>query len=445
MKQAPITKADRQMFPCSLDLEEGLIAAILIIPDALADMVSTYDLKAEHFYLKKHQIIFQAAQGIQQQGHSPDLMRVITQLDQTEALKDFGGTQQLFKYLEMPMPIQRFDSWIQKIKEDSHRREVMIAATELIETMRDPDVEPSTAAELFETKLYGLNSKPALQGGEGISQVVANMHDYLASAKAPVISTGIKDLDDATGGFVPGLWIVGGRTSMGKTHMGLHLALRAAEGNQEVLIVSAEMPANKLAIRMLANISSIPSNRLANKQIGEDEWEQIGLAERILANMPIHVLDKSNPSESDIRQMINRVLKKTGKPPKVMMIDYLQKLEWYADAPNRATELGKITTHLFNLSRDMGMTVIALAQISRATEGRSDKRPSMADLKSSGDIEQGADLIMLLYRDDYYDEDSADRGVTEILIAKARDGETGKIKVLHDLQYGHYRNMPSHK
>jgi replicative DNA helicase len=270
-----------------------------------------------------------------------------------------------------------------------------------------------------------------------MAQVATEVMTELESPTARKFSTGLKELDRITGGFSQGYWVVAGRPSMGKTHVLLHLAHTMAQHGKPVLFISCEMSRQKIGLRLLAREARIDSARLQRKHVTDSEWPTIGQALQTLAGLPLSIYDNPSSSEVDIRQKIREMADTYGQSP-LVVIDYLQKLWWNNNGRTRAEQLEKTSAALYKMTFDYKTTVIVGAQINRGVGERSDKRPTMSDIKDSGSVEQDADLVLTLYRDEYYDAETQDRGITEIGVAKNRDGPVGNIRVLHDLKFGHY-------
>jgi replicative DNA helicase len=238
------------------------------------------------------------------------------------------------------------------------------------------------------------------------------------------------------------LIILAGRPSMGKTALGVTIAHKIAGGQKlPIAIFSLEMSQEQLVQRLLANEAGIESNRLRAGRVSQNEWEPLSNAIGTLSQLPIYIDDTANVTVMQMRSQARRLQAEQGGQLGLILIDYLQLMEGGGD--NRVQELSKITRSLKGLARELNVPIIALSQLSRSVEARTNKRPMMSDLRESGSIEQDADLVIMLYRDEYYNPDTPDRGIAEVIITKHRNGPTGTVKLLFDPQYTRFRNLAS--
>lgn len=444
LKASPVTKAQRRSLPWSADIEEAILSAIFLDPLTVCGVAIELALSPDHFYLEAHQITYAACLHILHRQAVPDLNSVLTHLQQAGTLEKVGGAGRLIGLLDTIVSTAPVKSWVLKIIEDANRRKGIKVFSQAIEDLHDPEIAPDESFEAAARESYAISSQSTDRYTMApLSTIAAEAMIELEGEDTPQIpQTGLTEFDRMTGGFMPGYWVIAGRSSMGKSHFGLQLAHSMAGAGEPVLFVSCEMSKKRLFQRLLARESLIPSNRLRDRQIADYEWESISAAMGRLGQMPIEIYDKPNPSELDLRQKINRFTADYGKAPRLIVVDYLQKLRW-GGGSSRAYELEAISNTLFQFSADYGSTVATLAQINRGVEGRNDKRPMMSDIKDCGAVEQDADLVITLYRDEYYSPETEERGITEVSIEKSRDGKTGSIKLLSQLEFSRYLNIPS--
>jgi replicative DNA helicase len=245
-----------------------------------------------------------------------------------------------------------------------------------------------------------------------------------------------------TGGFQRSdLIIIAGRPSMGKTSFALGMARNIAE-KLPVAVFSLEMSKEQLVQRLLSSEAGIESNYLRTGRISQNQWEPLSHALGTLSELPIYIDDTANQTVMQMRSQVRRLQAETGGKLGLVLIDYLQLMEG-SGSENRVQELSRITRSLKGLARELSVPVIALSQLSRGVEARTNKRPMMSDLRESGSIEQDSDLVIMLYRDEYYQPDTPDRGIAEIIITKHRNGPTGVVKLLFDPQFTRFRNLAS--
>jgi replicative DNA helicase len=303
-----------------------------------------------------------------------------------------------------------------------------------------------TIIDRVEQKVFSLTQTSPKLGLTAISetliqtfQEIETRHDGVA---LPGLPSNFYDLDAMTGGFQRSdLIIVAGRPSMGKTSFAMGIARNIAE-KLPVAIFSLEMSKEQLVQRLLASEAGIESNYLRTGRISQNQWEPLSHALGTLSELPIYIDDTPNQTVMQMRSQARRLQAEQGSQLGLILIDYLQLMEGNG-SENRVQELSRITRSLKGLARELGVPVIALSQLSRGVEARTNKRPMMSDLRESGSIEQDSDLIIMLYRDEYYSPDTPDRGIAEIIITKHRNGPTGVVKLLFDPQFTRFRNLAS--
>lgn len=443
MLESPIrfTQTDPQQLPMSLDLEEKLLGSLMLDPACVMAAVIDQGFVAEALYMGHHQTIFRTCCELYHRGIMPDLGMVATTLRQSDQLDKVGGQNRLADLLESASSAVMIDQYIGKLLDDYRRRQTIRILDEAIVDCRDPNIKLSETIEKAAQATHALTVTNQQYTMASMAQVSAELMLDLESQKQPLVTTGLKELDRMIGGFSPGYWVAAGRASMGKTHVLVHLAHEMAKQSKPVLYISCEMAKDRIGRRLLARQARIDSSRLRRKQITESEWVVIGQAMQDLAQLPLEIYDHPNPSEINIHQKIRQLTSTYGQSPGLIVVDYLQKLWWDNNGRTRAEQLEKTSAALCAMSTAYNATVLVGAQINRGVEGRSDKRPTMADIRDSGAVEQDADVVLTLYRDEYYNPATDDRNVTEIDIAKGRDDRTGKIRVLHDLKFGHYFDL----
>jgi replicative DNA helicase len=299
--------------------------------------------------------------------------------------------------------------------------------------------------DLSEQKIFNVTQDRPQQGLAAAADILTHTFSDIESRSLgmvlPGLSCGYYDLDAMTQGFQRSdLIIVAGRPSMGKTSFVMNIARNIAAFHKlPVAIFSLEMSKEQLVQRLLASEVRIESGRLRSGRVSQQEWEPLGHAISALSQLPIFIDDTPNISVNEIRSKSRRLQAEQGGALGLILLDYLQLMEGGGD--NRVQELSKVTRSLKALARELSVPVIALSQLSRSVESRTNKRPMMSDLRESGAIEQDADLIMMLYREEYYIPDTPDRGIAEVIIAKHRNGPTGTVKLLFESQFTQFRNL----
>ncbi|MGA9380340.1 MAG: replicative DNA helicase, partial [Phormidium sp.] len=340
------------------------------------------------------------------------------------------------------------DQYAKLIVDKYIRRKLIHVGHEITQLGYDTVKELPIILDEAEEKVFGITQERPQQGLVSIGETAGYIYQEVEkrnqeSAILPGLSCDFYDLDAMTGGFQRSdLIIVAGRPSMGKTSFSVSIAQNIAGKHRlPIAIFSLEMSKEQLVQRMLSSESQIESNRLRSGRISQNEWDALSRALGVLTELPIYIDDSANITVTEMKSQARRLQAEIGGELGLILIDYLQLMEGGGD--NRVQELSKITRSLKGLARELNVPVIALSQLSRGVEARTNKRPMMADLRESGSIEQDADLVVMLYRDEYYNPDTPDRGVAEIIITKHRNGPTGTIKLLFDPQFTRFRNMAS--
>ncbi len=429
--------------PQNIEAEEAILGGILLDPEAINRVVEV--LTAEAFYVNTHQTIFEAAQGLHSLGQPTDLISVTAWLRDRDLLEKVGGQGKLAQLVERTVSAVNIDQYAALVMDKYFRRQLIQAGQEITGLGYQGATPLETVLDQAEQKIFSITQKRPQQDlvplFETLIHTFQELEAQIETQAQPGFLSGFYDLDAMTGGFqTSDLIIIAGRPSMGKTAFSLNIARNLANSYQlPVAVFSLEMSKGQLVQRLLSSDSGIESNRLRAGRVSQNEWEPLSQALASLSEMPIFIDDTANITVTEMRSKCRRLQAEQGKPLGLVLLDYLQLMEGAGD--NRVQELSRITRSLKGLARELDVPVIALSQLSRGVEARTNKRPMMSDLRESGSIEQDADLVAMLYRDEYYNPDTPDRGITELIIAKHRNGPTGVIKLLFDPQYTRFRNL----
>ncbi|ADB95182.1 replicative DNA helicase [Candidatus Atelocyanobacterium thalassae] len=430
--------------PQNIEAEESILGGILLDPEAMGRIVDL--ITPESFYVRAHQEIYEAALKLHSQGKPTDFLTVKSVLEDHLLLEKIGGIDKLTQLLDRTVSAVNIDRYAALIMDKYLRRQLISSGHEIVslgfETTRDLEI----VLDESEKKIFGLTQKRPQGGLVPISDTIIQTFNELEKlhnqTALPGIETGFYDLDAMTGGLQRSdLIIIAGRPSMGKTAFGLGLVAHIAKNfNLPVAIFSLEMSKEQLSMRLLASEAEIESNRLRSGRFVQDDYSTISTAIGTLSNLPIYIDDSANVTVMQVRSQVRRLLAEKKGDFGLVLIDYLQLMEG-AEKDNRVQELSKMTRSLKGLAREIKAPVIALSQLSRGVEARNNKRPMMSDLRESGSIEQDADLIMMLYRDEYYNPETIDKGVTELILTKHRNGPTGTVKLLFQAELTKFLNM----
>lgn len=431
--------------PHNLQAEESLLGAMLLSKDAIA--VASEILDAENFYKPAHGHIFEAITSLSAAGEPADPVTVAEELRRAGLLDAIGGPATLVTLQASTPAISNASRYARIIEEHALLRRLIGVAGEIAEMSYDLPEDVTKTVDQAESLVFEVAQRRVTDTMAPIHDLLNDNLDRLESLydKGDAITgtpTGFLDLDELLSGLQPNaLYVLGARPSMGKTALALGVAGNAAiEAQRPVLVFSLEMGQLELTQRMLCSEARVDSKRVRNGNLSESDWGKIAHATGRLAEAPIWIDDNPNLTIMEIRSKARRLKSRLGDLG-LVVVDYLQLMTGRSNAENRQVEVSEISRGLKILARELECPVLALSQLSRQLEMRADKRPMLADLRESGSIEQDADVVMFIYRDDVYNPDSPDRGTAEILVSKHRNGPTGMVRLAFLDHYTKFANM----
>ena len=436
------TYSDR-LPPQNIEAEESILGGILLDPEAISRVAEV--LRPDAFYISAHKEIYNATLDLHAKGTPTDLINVTAWLRDRDKLEKIGGQSKLAQLVDRTVSAVNIDKYAALVMDKYLRRHLIKSGNEIVQLGYETTTQLETVLDNAEQKIFSITQERPQQDLIPIRDTLIHTFEDIEvrheDQALPGLLCDFYDLDAMTGGFQRSdLIIMAGRPSMGKTAIGLNIARNlAANYNLPVSIFSLEMSKEQLVQRLLASEARIESNRLRAGRISQNEWEPLSQAIGSLAELPIFIDDTPNITVTEMRSKTRRLQAEQGKPMGLVLLDYLQLMEGTGD--NRVQELSRITRSLKGLSRELGVPIIALSQLSRSVEARNNKRPIMSDLRESGSIEQDADLVVLLYRDEYYNPDTPDRGIAEVIVSKHRNGPTGVVKLLFEPQFTNFKNL----
>jgi replicative DNA helicase len=435
--------------PHSISAEQSILGALLLDShgwDAIADRVSETD-----FYRREHRIIFNTISALVSHQRPVDVITIAEALKARDLLQEIGGDVFLYQLAASTHSTANIAAYADIIRERSIMRQLITATGEISHSAFNP--EGRSSAELLdeaERKVFsiaeqGTNQFAAVRMNQLLANAVKRM-DELQNSKDAItgLSTGFIDLDEMTSGLQRGdLVIVAARPSMGKTVLMMNLvenAIMQANNTKPALIFSMEMSSEQLALRLISSQARVEQNKVRTGQLSREEWLEVTDVVGKLSSKLLFVDDTPALSPGDLRARARRLAREHGGLS-VIAVDYLQLMQVPGAKENRTTEVSEISRNLKAIARELNVPLIALSQLNRGLEQRQDKRPVMSDLRESGAIEQDADLIMFIYRDEVYNEGSMDKGVAEIIIGKQRNGPIGRVKLLFSGQFTRFDNL----
>lgn len=443
MQQPNFKPLSDRVPPQNVDAEQAILGGILLDPEAISRVADL--LQAEAFYISAHQEIYRTALLLHAQGKPTDITTVTAWLQDNNKLEKIGGQGQIAQLVERIVSSANIDQYAQLVMDKYLRRKLVRAGTKIIEMGYETAQPLDELLDKAEQSIFSLAQDRPQSNLSPTAEILTKTFNEIESRSMGTAIAGIPcnfyDLDAMTQGFQRSdLIIVAGRPAMGKTSFVLNLARNiAALHKLPVCIFSLEMSKEQLVYRMLSSEVSIESGRLRAGRVRQEEWEVLGHAISQLSQFPIYIDDTPNISVTEMRSKARRLQAEHGGKMGLILIDYLQLME--GNSENRVQELAKITRALKGLARELQVPVMTLSQLSRGVESRTNKRPMMSDLRESGSIEQDADLIIMLYRDEYYNPDTPDRGLAEVIITKHRNGPVGTVKLLFEPQFTRFRNL----
>lgn len=426
------TLQQQKALPHSDESERAVLAGALLDPALLPVVVGR--LAPEDFYSERHRTIYRSMVDLQAAEVEVDLRTLQASLEQQDKLESIGGVAYLAG-LDLDLPdLGRLDTYVEIVKERSVRRRLIEACGEITRHCLDGGLEAQEALGRAEQAILGLGEEAVQKGFVKLGQI---FHETLAELEDRPergflgLPSGFSDLDAMTRGFHPGnLVVIAGRPGMGKTSLALNIAEHAAiRENRPVGLFSLEMSQEELALRILSSEVDISFGPLRSGHLSQKQWTKVVQAVKTVSQAPLYIDDSANPSMLEIASKARRLRAESGLD--LIVVDYLQLMQGTTRYENRNLEIAAITRSLKQLAKELSIPVIALSQLSRQPERRSgDHRPQLADLRESGSIEQDADVVVFIYRDELYDDETTDKGIAELIVAKHRNGETGTVKLV---------------
>lgn len=424
--------------PHSLEAESSVLGGLLLDNsawDRVGDLVTDSD-----FYRYEHRLVFAAVAALINSSRPADVITVFEHLQSLGKADEVGGLaylNSLAQYVPSASNIRRYG---EIVRERAILRKLVTASDEIATTAFSPKGRPvAQILDEAEQKIFHIGEEGSRmkQGFQSMNSLVVQLLDRVEEMSQNPnditgVPTGFHDFDRMTSGMQPGdLIVLAARPSMGKTALAINIAENVAvQEGLPVAVFSMEMGASQLAVRIVGSIGRIDQGHLRTGKLSDDEWPRLTEAIEKLRNVSLHIDETPGLTTSELRANARRLSRQCGKLG-LIVVDYLQLMSGSSSdgSDNRATELGEISRGLKMLAKELQCPVIALSQLNRSVEQRTDKRPMMSDLRESGAIEQDADVIMFIYRDDYYNKDSKEPGVAEVIIAKQRNGPTGTVKL----------------
>ena len=432
--------------PHDIEAEQAVLGSCLTDKDAVMDAVEK--LRPESFYREDSKLIFEAIFNLYNRSEPVDLVTVKDELTSMGSFENIGGYEYLATLPDKVPTTTNVQKYIEIVEEKSTLRNLIKTANEIIELGYNPTEEVDSIMAGAEKKIFDIMQKKNQKSYTPIKDVLIESFTkleelYNQKSKITGVPTGFADLDDKTAGLHGSdLILIAARPAMGKTAFALNIAAHAAiRENVPVAVFNLEMSKDQLVNRMLCMEAMVDSNKVMTGKLDEDDWSKLASVVGPMSDAGIYIDDTPGISITEIRTKCRKL--KMEKNIGLVVIDYIQLIQGSGSRKNgsREQEIAEISRSLKILAKELNVPVIALSQLSRAVESRPDHRPMLSDLRESGSIEQDADIVMFLYRDDYYNPDSEEKDISEVIIAKHRAGSTGTIKLLWMGNYTKFVNL----
>lgn len=417
----------------NLEAENMVLGAVLLEPEIIHEIT----LEPEHFSIAKNQIIFKTMRELISENVAIDVVTIADKLG--DRIENIGGISYLTNLAVSCPSTENVQSYEQIVFEQYKKRKLVSVAAKFLNERTD-----ETAEEIYKTylEIQEVGTKKERTKQDVLVEILEEMNEDKGVLTG--IDTGFTDLNEMTGGLSGGdLIIIAGRPSMGKTAFALNIALNCCKNGGVVDVFSLEMPEKQIVQRMLSNFADIQGSKWRNpyRMFSDDDFKKATKAIGIFEDLGIYIHDEPKQTVTDIRAAVRKTQRKHPEQNHVVVIDYLQLITVLGRFERYDLAIGSITKELKQMARQFNVPVILLSQLSRAVEQRQDKRPMMSDLRDSGSIEQDADIIMMLYREDYYDRETQNKNIVEVNIAKHRNGPVGVIQLLFEREFSKFQNL----
>lgn len=417
--------------PQNIEAEEAVLGSLIIDPEGIFRVLNF--LRAEDFYLQKHRWIYEAITAIHEHRDPIDYLTLTTKLEQQEHLEAVGGGVYIAELISAVPSAINIESYGRLVEQSAVRRRLLDAASDIARLSYNEAMALELVVDQSEKALFGVSQKRTTRDLQPIQEIVPRYYDYIENlyehqGDLMGVTTGFKDMNRLLGGFQKSdLLILAARPGVGKTSLMITFALRAAEIGKVVALFSLEMSGEQLVQRMVAQISNIDAQRLRLGQLKDNEWPAFAEAIGHLSELPIFIDDTPSITVMQLRTKCRRLASERGLD--IIFLDYLQLMDSDQRSDNRVQEVSYISRSLKGLARELDIPLMTASQLSRAVEQRQDKHPVLSDLRESGSLEQDADIVMFIYRDELYNENTENPNIADVMVAKHRSGPTGTIQL----------------
>ena len=432
-----------RMMPHNVEAEESVLGSLLIDPDAIFKVAAF--LAPSDFYIERNGWVYEAILALHDRREAVDFVTLCDELERSDRLEEVGGAAYISKLINVVPTSIHVEYYGRIVERAAIRRRLIRAAGEIAALAYQEAEDVDEVVDRAEQILFGVSQRRLARDLVPIRQVISEYYDridylYRHGDEFIGVPTGFPRIDRLLGGLQRSdLVIVAGRPAMGKTSLALNIANNAAIKNQRIAIFSLEMSNEQLVQRLIASETGISSHRLRTGKLKEDEWSKFAQATSILSDQHIFVDDTPSISAMQMRTKCRRLHAEHGLD--LIIVDYLQLMQGDHRSENRVQEISYISRMLKSLARELNVPVLAASQLSRAVEQRHDKRPLLSDLRESGSIEQDADIVMFIFRDEVYNPETPMKNIAEIIVSKHRHGPTGTVELFFEKELTRFREL----
>jgi replicative DNA helicase len=439
----PETLAPERSLPHNLEAERSVLGAILLHNEAFNVAAETID--ARDFFRDAHRRIFEKMIALSERGQAIDLVTLNEALGRANELEEVGGPAYIASLVDGVPRATNVEYYARIVKEKATLRSLIYAANKILHSAYEASEGADDVLDEAEQAIFGIAERGVRQGFVSLEQLVHSSVDTLEKLHARQelitgVPSGFTDLDELTAGFQPSdLVIVAARPSMGKTSLVLNIAQHVGKLQRTVGFFSLEMSKEQLFIRMLTSEARIDAHRLRTGFLGEKDWDRLGQALGVLGDARVFIDDTPSIGVLEMRAKARRLMAEHGLD--LLIVDYIQLMQARGRAENRTQELAAVSRSLKGLAKELNVPILVLSQLSRAPESRSDHRPQLSDLRESGALEQDADVVLFIYREDQYAAAEGNLGIAEIILGKQRNGPTGVVKLAFIKEHTRFENL----
>lgn len=432
--------------PHNIEAEQSVLGAMLLDNEAINNVVEV--LKGEEFYKESHRVLFNAILELFNKDEPVDMITLMDLLRSKELIEAVGGMSYISTLVTSVPATSNVKHYAKIVEEKYVLRKLILSSNEIMDLCYSQRENLETVIGTAEKYIFDISQKNISQDFEHVSNIITRSFDelerlYKNKGAITGVPSGFRDLDRKTSGFQPGdMVLIAARPSMGKTSFVANIALTAAlRSGKSVALFSLEMSKEQIAYRMICAEANVDMLKLRTGDLDDEDWLKLARAAGPMANSKMFIDDTPGISISEMRSKCRRLKTQKSKGVDLIIIDYLQLMSGNGKSDNRQQEVSEISRNLKALAKEMGAPVIALSQLSRAPEQRADHRPILSDLRESGSIEQDADIVMFLYRDEYYNRDTDKKNMAEVILAKQRNGPTGIVELAWLGQYTKFGDL----